>query len=111
MLQLITRKKAVDPSLMQECEIGLWVRSMWMETGDIFKIIDSSLIEEVLDTNSNVHNQVKKVLSIALSCTEEDPHMRPTMEQVTKELENDFFSKELEQDSNVERCCSDLIHL
>ncbi|KAI9070582.1 hypothetical protein K1719_047455 [Acacia pycnantha] len=49
LLQLITRKKAVDQSFMSGFEIGVWVRSLWREAGDIFKIVDSSLAEELLN--------------------------------------------------------------
>ncbi|KAI9073065.1 hypothetical protein K1719_044985 [Acacia pycnantha] len=86
LLQLITRKKAVDQSFMSGFEIGVWVRSLWREAGDIFKIVDSSLAEELLNPGTNVFEQVSKVLSMALSCTEEDPSMRPTMRDVINEL-------------------------
>ncbi|XP_028772043.1 receptor-like protein kinase [Neltuma alba] len=71
LLQLTTRKKAIDSSFMGGTEIGVWVRSLWEETGDILKIVNSSLAEEVLKSNSNVLKQVTEVLSLALSCTEE----------------------------------------
>ncbi|KAI9073040.1 hypothetical protein K1719_044960 [Acacia pycnantha] len=86
LLQLITRKKAVDQSFMSGSEIGVWVRSLWREAGDIFKIVDSSLAEELLNPGTNVFEQVTKVLFMALSCTEEDPSMRPTMRHVINEL-------------------------
>ncbi|XP_028788167.1 receptor-like protein kinase [Neltuma alba] len=70
LLQLITRKKAIDSSFMGGTEIGVWV-GLGEETGDIHKIVNSSLAEEVLNSNSNVLKQVTEVLSLALSCTEE----------------------------------------
>ncbi|KAK4269561.1 hypothetical protein QN277_022702 [Acacia crassicarpa] len=88
LLQLITRKKAVDPSFMNGTEIGIWVRSRWRETGDIHTIVDSSLAEEVL--NSNVLEQVTIVLLLALSCTEKNPHMRPSMRHVIKKLKDAY---------------------
>ncbi|KAI9092254.1 hypothetical protein K1719_027754 [Acacia pycnantha] len=54
LLQLITRKIAVDQSFMSGSEIGVWVRSLWREAGDIFKIVDSSLAEELLNACTNV---------------------------------------------------------
>ncbi|KAI9073060.1 hypothetical protein K1719_044980 [Acacia pycnantha] len=86
LLQLITRKKAVDPSFMNGTEIGIWVRTRWRETGDIQTIVDSSLAEEVL--NSNVLEQVTIVLLLALSCTEKNPHIRPSMRDVIKKLKD-----------------------
>ncbi|KAI9075923.1 hypothetical protein K1719_042124 [Acacia pycnantha] len=86
LLQLITRKKTVDQSFMRGSEIGVRVRSLWRESGDIFKIVDSSLVKELLNAHTNVFEQVTKVLSMALSCTDEDPGMRPTMTDVIKEL-------------------------
>ncbi|KAI9078998.1 hypothetical protein K1719_039045 [Acacia pycnantha] len=88
LLQLITRKKAVDPSFMNGTEIGIWVRTRWRETGDIHTIVDSSLAEEVL--NSNVLEQVSIVLLLALSCTEKNPHMRPSMRDVIKKLKDAY---------------------
>ncbi|XP_054782024.1 receptor-like protein kinase [Prosopis cineraria] len=46
LLQLITRKKAMDLSFMEGTEIGIWARILWEETGDIQNIVDSSLAEE-----------------------------------------------------------------
>ncbi|XP_028788161.1 receptor-like protein kinase [Neltuma alba] len=86
LLQLITRKKAVDPSFMNGTEIGMWVRTQWKETGAISTIVDSSLAEEVL--KSDVLERVTIVLLLALSCTEKNPHMRPTMRDVIKQLED-----------------------
>ncbi|XP_028772045.1 receptor-like protein kinase [Neltuma alba] len=86
LLQLITRKKAIDSLYMGGTEIGVWVRNLWEETGDIQKIVDSRLAEEVLNSNSNVLEQVTQVLSLALRCTETDPCMRPTMRDVIKQL-------------------------
>ncbi|XP_054780868.1 receptor-like protein kinase isoform X4 [Prosopis cineraria] len=80
LFELITRKKAVDPSFKEGIEIVSWVRSLWQEARGIYKIIDSSLVEEVSDPN--VLKRVINVLLVALRCTEEDPDMRPTMRDV-----------------------------
>lgn len=84
LLELITRKKAVDPSFMEGVEIVGWVRNLWQETGGISKIIDSSLAVEV--SNPNVLRRVINVFLVALRCTEEDPEMRPTMRDVINQL-------------------------
>ncbi|KAK4269563.1 hypothetical protein QN277_022704 [Acacia crassicarpa] len=86
LLQLITRNKAVDQSFMSGSEIVVWVRSLWREARDIFKIVDSGLATELFTARTNVFDQVTRVLSMALSCTEEDPSMRPTMRDVINEL-------------------------
>lgn len=85
LLELITRKKAVDPSFMNGTEIGVWVRTRWRETRAITTIVDSSLAQEVLD--AKVLEQVTIVLLLALSCIEKNPCMRPTMRDVIKQLE------------------------
>ncbi|CAI8592290.1 unnamed protein product [Vicia faba] len=83
LLELITRKKVVDPSFTGTDLVG-WVRLLWSETGEINQIIDSSLANECLDTN--IMENVTEVLMVALRCAEKDPHMRPKMTDVTKQL-------------------------
>lgn len=84
LLELITRKKAVDPSFMDGTDVVGWVRSVWRATAEIGQIVDSSLAEEFLDTH--IMDHVTKVLMVALRCTEQDPHKRPTMRDVTMQL-------------------------
>lgn len=84
LLELITRKKALDPSFMEQSDIVGWVRSVWRDTERIDRIVDSSLVEELLD--SNIRNQIVDVLLLALSCTHDDPKKRPTMRDVIKIL-------------------------
>ncbi|WJX75016.1 hypothetical protein P8452_58598 [Trifolium repens] len=84
LLELITRKKVADPLFMEGTDIVGWVRLLWSETGEINQIVDSSLVNECLDTN--IMENVTKVLMLALRCTEKDPHKRPTMTDVTKQL-------------------------
>jgi flagellar biosynthesis regulator FlaF len=68
LLELITRKKALDPSFMEETDIVGWVRSVWRNTGEIERIVDSSLMEEFLD--ADIREQVIVVILVALRCTE-----------------------------------------
>lgn len=86
LLELITRKKAVDPSFMDGIDIVGWVRNLWGQTGDIEEIVDQSLAQEFLD--SSVLDQVTKVFFVALRCTEKNPDMRPTMRDVIRQLED-----------------------
>ncbi|XP_058751867.1 receptor-like protein kinase [Vicia villosa] len=84
LLELITRKKVVDPSFTEGTDLVGWVRLLWSETGEINQIVDSSLANECLDTN--MMENVAKVLMMALRCAENDPHNRPKMTDVTKQL-------------------------
>ena len=78
LLELITRKKALDSNIVE------WVSSVWSSTEDINKIVDSGLREEFLD--SNIMNQTIDVLLVALRCTEKEPGRRPTMRDVVRQL-------------------------
>jgi len=84
LLELLTRKKALDPSFMEEMDIVSWVRSVWSNTGEIEKIVDSSLMEEFL--HSDIMEQVIDVFVVALRCTEKEPSKRPTMRDVVRQL-------------------------
>nr|KYP56764.1 Receptor-like protein kinase [Cajanus cajan] len=72
LLELITRKKAADPSYTEGTNVVDWVRSMWMETGEVNEIVDASLAKEFTDTH--MMEEVTKVLMVALRCAEKDPH-------------------------------------
>jgi serine/threonine protein kinase len=84
LLELITRKKALDPSFMEETDIVRWVWCVWRNTGEIEKIVDSSLMEEIL--KADIREQVIDVVLVALRCTEKEPNKRPTMRDVVKQL-------------------------
>nr|AAG52994.1 receptor-like protein kinase INRPK1c [Ipomoea nil] len=84
LLELITRKKALDPSFNGETDIVGWVRSVWTQTGEIQKIVDPSLLDELID--SSVMEQVTEALSLALRCAEKEVDKRPTMRDVVKQL-------------------------
>lgn len=83
LLELITGKKVLDPSFLKNITLVEWVRSVWMETRDIDKIVDSRLTREF---DLSLVSQVTEVLSVALLCTENDPGKRPTMRTVIKLL-------------------------
>ena len=84
LLELITRKQAVDPSFMEETDIVGWFRSLWSKGAEINEIVDSSLERELFD--SIVRDQVVEVLLVGLRCTEKDPNKRPSMRDVVKQL-------------------------
>ena len=84
LLELITRKMAVDPAFSDETDIVNWVRSLWSNGADINEIVDSGLEGELLD--STLKEQVVGVLLVALRCIEKDPGKRPTMRDVVKQL-------------------------
>lgn len=84
LLELITRKKALDDSLMEGTDLVGWVKSVWEETREIDRIVDSCLVDELSD--SNISDQVTQVVLVALKCTEKDPGERPTMRDVIKQL-------------------------
>lgn len=84
LLELITRKKVLDRSFREKYTLVGWVRSVWIHTRKIENIVDSSLASELSD--SNVMDQVIRVLCIALQCSEKDPRNRPTMRKVIQLL-------------------------
>lgn len=86
MLELLTRKRAVDASFPEEMNIVGWVRSALNCSEQIDFVIDKTLPEESMDSDGM--EQVFGVLSIALRCTEREPSKRPTMRDVVKQLED-----------------------
>lgn len=86
MLELLTRKKAVDASFPEGMDLVGWVRSALECSEPNDHVIDETLREEYLD--SKIMEQVLDVLSIALRCTEREPGKRPTMRGVVKQLED-----------------------
>ncbi|PIM98548.1 Serine/threonine protein kinase [Handroanthus impetiginosus] len=84
LLELITRKKVLDPSFGGEMDIVAWVRSVWNETKDVEAIVDPTLIDEFID--SSIKEQVKDAILVALRCTEKEAGTRPWMREVVKQL-------------------------
>lgn len=84
LLELITRKKVLVPSLNDESKVTnlvSWVRSVWLESGKIENIADSYLASAFANSAALV-KQVTAVLLLALQCTERDLRNRPTMDDV-----------------------------
>nr|XP_043636938.1 receptor-like protein kinase isoform X2 [Erigeron canadensis] len=99
LLELITRKKAVDPSFEDGLDIVRWVRSVWNEKVEIEVVVDPDLFDDLYD--GFVREQVTEVLQLALKCTLTESSRRPTMRDVVKQLEdvhssNSYRSKQLQ---------------
>ncbi|KAI3857321.1 hypothetical protein MKX03_028981 [Papaver bracteatum] len=80
LLELITRKKALDPFfffffLKDDTGIAKWVSSRWSSKDAIEEIVDPSLIDEIMYTAAR--EEVMKVMSVDLQCTLKDPVERP----------------------------------
>ncbi|KAI3767247.1 hypothetical protein L2E82_17338 [Cichorium intybus] len=86
LLELLTRKKAVDPSFADRLHIVRWVRSIWNEKVEIGLIMDEGVYNNRYD--SFVREQVIEVLQLALRCTDSEASKRPSMRVVVKELEH-----------------------
>lgn len=84
LLELVTRKKVLDPSFGEEVDIIGWVRTVWNETEEIETIVDPTLVDEFID--SSIKEQVKDVVLVALRCTEKEASKRPSMRDVVKQL-------------------------
>ncbi|TYI04306.1 hypothetical protein ES332_A10G008200v1 [Gossypium tomentosum] len=88
LLELITGKRALDPSFMGETDIVGWVRSVLsgeIET-EIERIVDSRIVDELMEWE--VREQVINVVLVALRCTEKEPSRRPAMRDVVRQLLN-----------------------
>uniref|UniRef100_J3MTG5 non-specific serine/threonine protein kinase n=1 Tax=Oryza brachyantha TaxID=4533 RepID=J3MTG5_ORYBR len=84
LLELITRKMAVDSSFPGNMDIVSWVSSELKETNQIETICDPALVDEAYGTDEM--EEVRKVLSLALRCTAKEASQRPSMAVVVKEL-------------------------
>jgi len=92
LLELITRRKLLVPSLNDEADetpLVIWARSVWLKTGKTEKIVDPYLASGFPNSVA-LAKQVAAVLSFALRCIEKDPGKRPTMKGVIG-----FFNKNL----------------
>lgn len=90
LLELITRKRALDPSFKgeeeEEEDIVRWSQSKWRERGEeIENVVDEGLLDELM-VDSSIKEQVIGVFLVALKCTEKDPTRRPSMRDVVKQL-------------------------
>uniref|UniRef100_A0A0A9F040 Protein kinase domain-containing protein n=1 Tax=Arundo donax TaxID=35708 RepID=A0A0A9F040_ARUDO len=84
LLELLTRKTAVDPSFPDNMDIVSWVSSTLNGTDQIEAVCDPELMDEVFGTVEM--EEVQKVLSVALRCAAKEASQRPSMGDVVKEL-------------------------
>nr|CAB3481103.1 unnamed protein product [Digitaria exilis] len=84
LLELLTRKMAVDPSFPNDMDIVGWVSSALNGTDKIEAVCDPDLMEEVYGTVEM--EEVSKVLALALRCAAREASQRPSMAAVVKEL-------------------------
>lgn len=84
LLELITRKKVLDPSFGEGVDIVGWARDVWNETEDIETIVDPMLVDEFMD--STIKEQVEDVMLLALRCSDMEASRRPSMRDVVKQL-------------------------
>ncbi|KAF6138528.1 hypothetical protein GIB67_022562 [Kingdonia uniflora] len=102
LLELITRKKVMDPSLPDGVNIVKWVHSVWKRTGNVNGLLDPSLVTEL--ANPFIRVEVFEVLAVALQCTETISSKRPTMKEVVSRLQT---AKEVTRQNNL--CSSSLV--
>ncbi|KAH9291424.1 hypothetical protein KI387_043386 [Taxus chinensis] len=81
LLELITRKKALDPSFGEGIDIVRWVKSC-SEGEDV--VIDEELGDESIE--STVKEEILGMIWIALKCTENKADDRPSMIEVVEML-------------------------
>ena len=85
LLELITRKKAVDPSFPEDTDLVSWVRSTLDNSDDIEVVVDPGLMDEII-ASVELQEQVHGVLLLALRCASKEASERPSMRHVVKEL-------------------------
>jgi hypothetical protein len=93
LLEIITRKKLLVPSINDEAKethIVTWTRSVLLETGKIKNIVDPYLTS-AFPNSVALAKQVNAVTSLALQCTEKDPRRRPTMKDVIAFYDMNLF--------------------
>ncbi|OAY66225.1 Receptor-like protein kinase [Ananas comosus] len=84
LLELITRKMALDPSFPENTDIVNWVSSAVNNDYEIEAVCDPNLMSELM--SSVEMEEVRKVLLLAVRCTAKEAGERPPMRNVVKEL-------------------------
>ncbi|THU48544.1 hypothetical protein C4D60_Mb06t00070 [Musa balbisiana] len=84
LLELLTRKKALDPSFPENKDIVNWVTSTLDGNGEIGPVVDQDLMNQVMGTWEL--EEVHKVLFLAMRCTAKEASRRPSMQNVVREL-------------------------
>ncbi|KAG6520602.1 hypothetical protein ZIOFF_017661 [Zingiber officinale] len=87
LLELITRKMAIDLSFYENMGIVGWVTSTLDSTSKIEVVMDEDLANEVTGTSES--KEVNKVLSLAMRCVAaRKASMQPSMQNAVKELQD-----------------------
>lgn len=84
LLELLTRKKALDPSFPENMNIVNWATSTLDGNGEIGPVVDQDLMNQVMGTWEL--EEVHKVLFLAMRCTAKEASRRPSMQNVVREL-------------------------
>lgn len=74
----------MDPSFPENTDIVSWVTSTIDSSGEVDLVAEPGLIDEVM--GSVEMEEVKEMLSLALTCTAKEPRMRPLMKTVVKKF-------------------------
>lgn len=83
LLELITRKMALDLSFPDNMNIVNWALSTLNGTDDVNIIIDPSIRHEII---GSVELEMRRVLKLALQCTASEASDRPSMRSVVAQL-------------------------
>ncbi|KAM0939246.1 putative protein kinase RLK-Pelle-LRR-XI-1 family [Dioscorea sansibarensis] len=83
LLELITRKMALDPSFPDNMNVVNWVPSTLNGSDDVDIIIDPSIRHEI---TGSAELEMRRVLKLALQCTASEASDRPSMRSVVTQL-------------------------
>lgn len=82
LLELLTRKMAVDPCFEDGDDIVRWVKQRLEDSGNPYGVMD-----EVMDYwMENDRDEAAEVLGLAVNCCESMPDARPSMREVVDQL-------------------------
>ncbi|GLJ54628.1 hypothetical protein SUGI_1173580 [Cryptomeria japonica] len=106
LLEMVTRKRPTDAMFADDLNLPKWVRSAFPQR--LADIVDRRLLENV----EMEHNEwLVSFIHIGLLCTTESPQERPSMRDVTRQLEvlRSIFIGGATPASNLARTISDLV--
>eukprot|EP01018_Ginkgo_biloba_P040619 Gb_39895 [translate_table: standard] len=89
LLEILTRKRPTNDIFVGELNLHKWVHMALPNA--ILDVVDRSLLRDMINNGMEEHeiaNCVTPLIHIALLCTKESPHERPTMRQVARALLN-----------------------
>ncbi|KAI3813064.1 hypothetical protein L1987_17778 [Smallanthus sonchifolius] len=83
LLELVTGRRAIEEEYGEGKDIVYWVLHNLNNSENILKLLDPKLTS---DETSDLADDMKRVLKIALVCTTKLPNLRPSMREVVKML-------------------------